>query len=74
MIVCLCHRVSDRDIVQAVRDGTHSFELLQAQTLVATSCGSCRDCARQVFDDARARCSPLAVSGVVLRGPQPSPA
>lgn len=52
MIVCLCHRVSDRDIVAAVRAGNRCFERLQDETRVASSCGSCHDCAREVFDAA----------------------
>lgn len=52
MIVCLCHRVSDRAIVQAVRDGIRCFEVLQDETLVASGCGCCDDCAREVFDAA----------------------
>jgi bacterioferritin-associated ferredoxin len=59
MIVCLCHRVSDRDIHREVATGTHCFEVLQDQTRVASSCGSCHDCAREVFDSACAvaRCA-----------------
>ena len=52
MIVCLCHRVSDRDIQRAVREGIGSFEVLQDETRVASSCGCCYDCAREVFDAA----------------------
>ncbi|HMO47985.1 MAG TPA: (2Fe-2S)-binding protein [Rubrivivax sp.] len=52
MIVCLCHRVSDRDIRMEVASGTRCFELLQDDTRVASSCGSCHDCAREVFDRA----------------------
>jgi bacterioferritin-associated ferredoxin len=63
MIVCLCHRVRDRDIQQAVRDGTTSFELLQDDTRVASSCGCCYDCAREVFD---------AACGQQTEGAQPS--
>jgi bacterioferritin-associated ferredoxin len=55
MIVCLCHRVSDRDISREVSSGTRCFEVLQDETRVASSCGSCHDCAREVFDDACAR-------------------
>jgi bacterioferritin-associated ferredoxin len=55
MIVCLCHRVSDRAIREAVQDGTHCFEALQDETRVASSCGCCHDCAREVFEEARAR-------------------
>jgi bacterioferritin-associated ferredoxin len=50
MIVCLCHRVSDRDIAAAVRSGTTCFEVLQDDLRVASSCGSCHDCAREVFE------------------------
>ena len=52
MIVCLCHRVSDRDIVQAVKAGTRCFEVLQDDLLVAASCACCHDCAREIFDQA----------------------
>lgn len=52
MIVCLCHRVSDRDIVAAVNAGTRCFEVLQDELRVASSCGACHDCAREVFDSA----------------------
>ena len=54
MIVCLCHRISDRDIHREVRGGTACFEQLQDDTRVASSCGACHDCAREVFDQALA--------------------
>lgn len=52
MIVCLCHRVSDHDIHRAVADGVRCFEVLQDEIRVASSCGCCHDCAREVFDAA----------------------
>ena len=39
MIVCVCHRVSDRDIEREVRHGCGSFEELQDELRVATACG-----------------------------------
>ncbi len=59
MIVCLCHRVSDRDIHREVSAGTQCFEVLQDETRIASSCGSCHDCAREIFDlaCAKARCA-----------------
>jgi bacterioferritin-associated ferredoxin len=64
MIVCLCHRVSDRDIARAVRVGIRCFEVLQDETLVASGCGCCDDCAREVFvaecEAADAAAQPLA--------------
>jgi bacterioferritin-associated ferredoxin len=53
MIVCLCNRVSDRDIRQAVHvHGVRDFEVLKDVTRAASCCGSCHDCARRVFDEA----------------------
>ena len=57
MIVCVCHRVSDRDIEREVRHGCESFDELQDELRVGTACGSCTDCARDTFDVARA-CRP----------------
>jgi bacterioferritin-associated ferredoxin len=52
MIVCVCHKVSERDIQRAVASGTRCFEVLQDETRLASSCGCCHDCAREVFDAA----------------------
>ena len=53
MIVCVCRRVSSRDIEQEVQLGCDSFESLQDELGVARSCGCCLDCARDTFDQAR---------------------
>jgi bacterioferritin-associated ferredoxin len=53
MIVCVCRRVSDRDIARAVKQGCASFDELQFELGVATGCGACRDCAKDVFRRAR---------------------
>ncbi len=53
MIVCVCHRVSDRDIAIAASSGCPSFEALQEELCVATACGACHDCAREVFEESR---------------------
>ena len=56
MIVCVCNRVSDRDIRHAVEvQGVRDFEALVDVTRVASCCGRCHDCAREVFDSACAR-------------------
>ncbi|MDZ7805459.1 (2Fe-2S)-binding protein [Thiohalophilus sp.] len=54
MYVCVCHAVTDRTIRKAVQNGADSFTELQQQTRVSTCCGRCRDCAKQVMDDALA--------------------
>ena len=54
MIVCICHRVSDRDIARAAQAGCASFDELQFELSVATACGRCHDCAHETFTEHRA--------------------
>ena len=54
MIVCVCCRVSDKQIRQAAAEGAVSLECLQFELGVATQCGRCADCATRVLCDARA--------------------
>lgn len=63
MIVCVCHRVSDRDIARAAREGCASFDELQFELQVATCCGRCHDCARETFEKHAAR--PAAEAAVI---------
>jgi bacterioferritin-associated ferredoxin len=53
MIVCVCQRVSDRDIERHAHNGCTSFDELQMDSGVASCCGRCTDCARSVFEAAR---------------------
>ena len=59
MIVCVCHRVSDRDIEAHACDGVGSFGELQARTRLGTQCGSCRECAEEIC---------VAAAGLALQG------
>ncbi len=52
MIVCVCNRVSDRDIRRHAEGGCTSFDELQMATGVATCCGQCESCARDTFAQA----------------------
>ncbi|MEJ7931291.1 (2Fe-2S)-binding protein [Ramlibacter sp. AN1015] len=47
MIVCVCHRVSDREIARHVHAGM-DFSDIQLELGVATQCGQCESCAREV--------------------------
>jgi len=47
MIVCVCRRVSDREIARHARAGM-SFDDLQFELGVGTQCGQCESCAREV--------------------------
>lgn len=52
MYVCICHSVTDREIKRAVNRGVDSLPALQTQLKVGSCCGKCRDCARQVLNEA----------------------
>jgi len=52
MIVCVCHRISDREIARHARAGM-DFSDIQLELGVATQCGQCENCARDVV----AQCS-----------------
>jgi bacterioferritin-associated ferredoxin len=47
MIVCVCHRVSDREIARHVRAGM-DFSDIQLELGVATQCGQCECAAREI--------------------------
>jgi bacterioferritin-associated ferredoxin len=49
MYVCLCHGISENRLEQAIREGARSFEQLQSCTGVATCCGACEPCAREML-------------------------
>ncbi len=70
MIVCVCHRISDRHIEHEVRGGCASFDELQSDLRVGTACGACTDCARETFECHRRehRSEPLPAFG---HGPHP---
>jgi bacterioferritin-associated ferredoxin len=54
MIVCVCRRVSDRDIARHARAGM-DFDDIQFELGVATQCGQCEGCARDIV----AQCNPV---------------
>lgn len=66
MIVCVCHRISDRDI-RRMAQGCESFDDLQMDSGVSTCCGRCEDCAREVFSQAK------GVGGTVAAIHPPAP-
>lgn len=49
MIVCVCNNISEREIHQAVELGLRNMTQLKRDLGVATCCGKCHDCARQVL-------------------------
>lgn len=59
MIVCICYRVSDREIARHADAGL-TFEDIQFALGVATQCGQCESCARDVI----AGCASAAVDSL----------
>jgi bacterioferritin-associated ferredoxin len=58
MIICICKRVSDRDIAHCARAGM-GFDELQWELGVATQCGVCESCARETLAQCQ-RSAPVA--------------
>ena len=55
MIVCVCRRISDREIARHARAGM-GFDEIQFELGVATQCGRCEGCARDVVAQCSATC------------------
>ncbi len=55
MIVCVCRRVSDREIARHAHAGM-GFDEIQFELGVATQCGQCEGCARDVVAQCSATC------------------
>jgi bacterioferritin-associated ferredoxin len=61
MIICVCHRVSDRDIRQAISNGADSVEALGEQLGACTGCGCCRESCEELLETFEAsRAMPIA--------------
>ena len=65
MIVCVCHRISDREITRHARAGM-GFDEIQLELGVATQCGRCEGCARDVVAKCRANCASSASATITL--------
>ena len=55
MIVCVCRRISDREIARHARAGM-GFDEIQFELGVATQCGQCEGCARDVVAQCSMNC------------------
>lgn len=55
MIVCICRKISDSQIARHARAGM-GFDEIQFELGVATQCGKCEGCARDVVAQCSASC------------------
>lgn len=67
MYVCLCNRITDRQIRSAAESGASSVAELSRAFGLATGCGSCAEMAQDMLDehaaDARPAVDPAPASG-----------
>ncbi len=56
MIVCVCRRISDREIARHARAGL-GFDEIQLELGVATQCGKCESCARELVSQCQGSCT-----------------
>jgi bacterioferritin-associated ferredoxin len=70
MIVCVCNNISDREIRQAVDLGLSSMAELRRDLGVATCCGKCASCARQVMHSHLERTGGLQVTELSRKAAQ----
>jgi bacterioferritin-associated ferredoxin len=53
MYVCICKGITDRDIRDAASRGARTLKDLRRDLGVASDCGKCAGCARDVLCEAR---------------------
>jgi bacterioferritin-associated ferredoxin len=66
MIVCVCNNISDREIRQAIDLGLNSMAELRRDLGVATCCGKCHSCVKEVLGDHLERIQETVLARPVL--------
>ncbi|MES2119495.1 MAG: (2Fe-2S)-binding protein [Pseudomonadota bacterium] len=59
MIVCVCNRLTEREVREAARAGAPTPEAAYAKLGCEVQCGCCLDFAQDVIDDALGKCPRL---------------
>ncbi len=57
MYVCICQKVTEREIHEAVAQGAYRMRDLRKQLGVSSQCGKCASCAKAVLQEARGACA-----------------
>lgn len=60
MYVCICHAITEKEVVAQVKAGSTTYSQIQFELGVGTCCGQCADHARTVIDQACADCTGCA--------------
>ncbi|MDP5070167.1 MAG: bacterioferritin-associated ferredoxin [Congregibacter sp.] len=51
MYVCICNRITDKQIRSAIAEGANSLQSLRDELGVASQCGGCSDFALSLLND-----------------------
>lgn len=51
MYVCICHGVSDKQIIESVDNGNTTVKGVAKDLKVATQCGKCANCTKQIIEN-----------------------
>lgn len=60
MIVCLCRRVSDKDLRRAMNNGARTLDELTHETGACAHCRCCESCIQEMLDGSSATCEGAA--------------
>lgn len=60
MIVCICNRVTDRQIREAAEFGVTTLDELKESFGVASCCGKCAQCACAILEEHKVEVAALA--------------
>ncbi len=52
MYICLCNRITESDIDQAIHHGSDSLRALQQNLSLGTNCGCCLEAANKILKEA----------------------
>ena len=51
MYVCVCNKVTDSQLRDAVASGAHSISALQRQLSIGSNCGTCLELGRELLNE-----------------------
>jgi bacterioferritin-associated ferredoxin len=68
MLVCHCHRVTDRELRDAARRGEFRLDCASRACLAGSGCGGCRSLVESIVEAEERRCAPSAPAVYVPLG------
>nr|WP_010133092.1 bacterioferritin-associated ferredoxin [Microbulbifer agarilyticus] len=66
MYICICKGITDRQIKDAVHDGSTSIKALRRQLGVSSQCGRCAELTKEIIDETMSAGMPPETSGALF--------